>query len=289
VLRSGADGLVRLEDIARIYPTAAPQWLRVTADGHDAVLIQVYQQPGGNTVQVVQDIKQRLRYYGDKIAADVHIANWYDQSQLITQSANSVRDAILIGVTLAALVLFVFLRSLKITLVAILVVPSVLATTVLLLDVLRMSFNIMTLGGIAAAVGLIVDDAIVMIEQIIRRLRERRQAVGPTVRRAAIEFTVPLAGSSAATVIIFAPLAFLSGVTGAFFKALSLTMASSLVISFLLAWLAIPLISEHLLHERDAHREDAGLPCSCGCREATAGLWDGCSKTRCCSHSAWCR
>jgi len=258
VLRSGAGGLVRLEDIARIYPATVPQWLRVTADGRDAVLVQVYQQPGGNTVQIVQGVKQRLAGFRDKLPSGVIIANWYDQSQLITASAGSVRDAIAIGVALAAVVLLVFLRSLKITLIAILVVPSVLASTLLLLDVLHMSFNIMTLGGMAAAVGLIVDDAIVMIEHIIRRLRERGETAAQTIREAAIEFTPPLAGSSAATIVIFAPLAFLSGVTGAFFKALSLTMASSLCISFLLAWLAVPLLAEHLLGARDAETEDVG-------------------------------
>jgi len=258
VLRSGADGLVRLDDIARIYPATAPQWLHVTADGHDAVLVQVYQQPGGNTVKIVQDIQQRLKDYDKKLPSGVKVANWYDQSQLITESARSVRDAIAIGVVLAALVLLIFLRSLKITLVAILVVPSVLASTVLLLYLLNMSFNIMTLGGMAAAVGLIIDDAIVMIEHIIRRLRERKQDIALIVRQAAIEFAPPLAGSSAATIVIFAPLAFLSGVTGAFFKALSLTMASSLFISFLIAWLAIPLLAEHLLRQKDAEKEDTG-------------------------------
>ena len=259
VLRSGSDGLVRLDDIARVYPTTAPQWLRVTADGHDAVLVQVYQQPGGNTVQIVDGVKQRLHRYHDKLPKGVNIANWYDQSQLISESAKSVRDAIAIGVGLAAVVLLVFLRSVKITLVAILIVPAVLASTILLLNVLHMSFNIMTLGGMAAAVGLIVDDAIVMIEHIIRRLRGRGQDIALTIREAAIEFTPPLTGSSAATIVIFAPLAFLSGVTGAFFKALSLTMASSLFISFLLAWLAVPLLAEHLLSSKDAEKEDVGV------------------------------
>jgi multidrug efflux pump subunit AcrB len=258
VLRSGDDGLVLLEDIARVYRTTAPQWLRVTADGHDSVLVEVYQQPGGNTVEIVKGIKQRLAAYRDKLPTDVHVANWYDQSQLITESAKSVRDAIAVGVGLAAIVLLFFLRSVKITLVAILIVPSVLASTILLLDLLHMSFNIMTLGGMAAAVGLIVDDAIVMIEHIIRRLRQRSRDVALTIREAAIEFTPPLGGSSAATIIIFAPLAFLSGVTGAFFKALSLTMAGSLFISFLLAWLAVPLLAEHLLSGRDAEKEDVG-------------------------------
>ncbi len=258
VLRSGTDGLVRLEDIAHVFPTTAPQWQRVTADGHDAVLVQIYQQPGGNTVKIVQDIQQHLQAYKNKLPSGVKIANWYDQSQLITESAKSVRDAIAIGVVLAAFILLIFLRSIKITLIAILIVPAVLASTVLLLSLLNMSFNIMTLGGMAAAVGLIVDDAIVMIEHIMRRLREKKQEIGLTVREAAIEFTPPLMGSSAATIIIFAPLAFLSGVTGAFFKALSLTMASSLFISFLLALLAVPLLAEYLLHKKDAEKEDNG-------------------------------
>tara|TARA_R110001599_G_scaffold289553_1_gene492497 strand:- start:4683 stop:7745 length:3063 start_codon:yes stop_codon:yes gene_type:complete len=258
VLRSGDDGLVRLDDIAVVTPTSAPQWLRVTADGHDAVLVQIYQQPGGNTVQIVSDVKQRLASYSDQLPKGVNIANWYDQSELITESAKSVRDAIAIGVVLAALVLLFFLRSMKITLVAIVVVPAVLASTILLLKVLNMSFNVMTLGGMAAAVGLIVDDAIVMIEHIIRRLRQSSQDLAMTIREAAIEFTPPLVGSSAATIVIFAPLAFLSGVTGAFFKALSLTMASSLLISFLLAWLAVPLLAEHLLSKKDAEKEDVG-------------------------------
>jgi CzcA family heavy metal efflux pump len=258
VIRSGKSGLVRLNDIARIYPATVPQWIRVTADGHDAVLVDIYQQPGSNTVQIAHDVKQRLAKYKSVIPKDVTMSNWYDQSQLITESAKSVRDAIIIGVVLAALVLLIFLRSVKITLIAILIVPAVLASTILLLKVLNMSFNIMTLGGMAAAVGLIVDDAIVMIEHIVRRLREKSHDVALTIRHAAIEFTSPLMGSSFATIIIFAPLTFLSGVTGAFFKALSLTMASSLFISFLISWLAVPLIAEHLLHAKDAEKEDVG-------------------------------
>ncbi len=258
VLKSGENGLVRLDDIARVYRSTAPQWLRVTADRQDAVLLQVYQQPGSNTVNIVSDVQARLATYRHALPEDVTIANWYDQSELIIASAASVRDAILIGAVLAAVVLLVFLRSFRVTFIAIIVVPSVLATTVLLLHVLDMSFNIMTLGGMAAAVGLIVDDAIVMIEHIVRRLRERPGNLAHTVREAAVEFSAPLAGSSAATIVIFAPLAFLSGVTGAFFKALSLTMATSLFISFLIVWLAVPLLAEHLLKPGDAEREDNG-------------------------------
>ena len=204
-----------------------PQWMRVTADGQDAVLVNVYQQPGANSVAIAKAIRAKLADFQQQMPPGVHLANWYDQSELVIASATSVRDAIMIGVVLAALTLFVFLRNWKITAIAVALVPVVLAATILLLDVFGMSFNIMTLGGMAAAVGLIIDDAIVMIEHIVRRMREGgARAFHGRVMAAALEFTRPLAGSSAATLIIFVPLAFLSGVTGAFFKALSLTMAA---------------------------------------------------------------
>ncbi len=259
ILKSGPDGTILLTDVATIEESNEPQWVRVTADGHDAVLFQVYQQPGGNTVQIARDIKAKLESLHNQIPEGVHLANWYDQSELILASNGSARDAVLIGVGLAALILLLFLRNWKITLFAAIAVPSVLCATVLLLYVLKMSFNIMTLGGLAAAVGLIIDDTIVMAEHIIRRVRENKtEAPKDAGLDAAAEFTRPLIGSSAATIIIFAPLAFLSGVTGAFFKALSLTMAASLVISFLIAWIALPLIATRFLSVKDAKLDDGG-------------------------------
>jgi CzcA family heavy metal efflux pump len=258
ILRSGTNGLVELEDIAKVTRATVPQWVRVTADGRDAVLVNVYQQPGGNTVRIVHDIRAKLANYRAKLPKGVTVHNWYDQSILIVNAAASVRDAILIGAALAAVVLFVFLRNARITLIALIVVPTVLAATILLLYVLHMSFNIMTLGGMAAAVGLIIDDAIVMVEHIIRRWRGAEGALHERLKRAVTEFSRPLAGSSASTIIIFLPLAFLGGVTGALFKALSLTVASALVISFLVAWLAVPLLAEHLLRDRDAKQPEGG-------------------------------
>lgn len=257
VLRAGANGVVRLEDVATVIKGQAPRWTRVTADGREAVLFQVYQQPGGNTVRIAQDAATRLRDLQKRLPPDVKVANWYDQSQLILATASSVRDAVIVGVILASLVLLLFLRNWRVTLIAAFTVPMVLAATVLLLTVLGMSFNIMTLGGMAAAVGLIIDDAIVMIEHVVRRLRQGGE-YRSQVLTAANQFTRPLMGSSSSTVIIFAPLAFLSGVTGAFFKALSLTMAAGLAISYFVAWLAVPLLAAHLLRQKDADQPEGG-------------------------------
>ncbi|RDS86017.1 efflux RND transporter permease subunit [Dyella psychrodurans] len=247
VVRADSHGVVRLGDIADITLSHVPQWIRVTADGQDAVLLQIFQQPDGNSVQIARDVKQRLHDYAPQMPPGVRVANWYDQTQLVTGAAGSVRDAILVGIVLAGLVLFVFLRNTRVIFVAMIVVPAVLTITVLLLHMLGMSFNMMTLGGMAAAVGLIIDDVIVMLEHIMRRLRDNPGEVRERIAHAAWEFTRPLTGSSAATVVIFLPLAFLTGITGAFFKALSLTMASALVISYLLTWIVVPLLSEQLL------------------------------------------
>ncbi len=253
ILKTGADGVVDLRDVAQIRSGVVPQWTTVTANGKPAVLVNIKQQLGGNTVAIDHAIRALLRQNARNIPTGVKISIWYDQSRLITAAASSVRDAIFIGAGLAALVLLVFLRNLRLTLIVAVVLPSVLLASVLILHVLHQSFNIMTLGGMAAAVGLVVDDAVVMLEHIMRRISEHPGERVP-VLHSALEMSRPLAGSSAATVVIFAPLAFLSGVTGAFFQALALSIAAALVISFLVAYLAVPILADVLLTRRDAER-----------------------------------
>jgi CzcA family heavy metal efflux pump len=261
VLRGTSGGVTLVSDVAAVSREQSPQYIRSTADGRDAVLLNVYQQPAGNTVNIAAGIRRTLEEEKKRIPSDVQITRWYDQSDLITASAASVRDAVLIGVGLAALVLLLFLRNFRMTLIATLAVPAVLAITALLLYLLNQSFNIMTLGGMAAAVGLIIDDAIVMSEHIVRRLHapENKDAdPTATVLSATEEFTKPLTGSSLSTIIIHIPPAFLVGVFGAFFGSLSLSMAISLVVSYLVAWLVIPIIAAHWLEKRDVHQEQPG-------------------------------
>ncbi len=247
VLRHDAKGLVLLKDVATINKTTAPQWQRVSADGKEAVLFQVIQQPDGSTVDIATAVEQKLKLLSTLIPHDVKIAKWYDQSELIVASAATVREALLIGLGLAVLVLWVFLRNGWVTLITALTVPLALAATTLILSLMGQSFNIMTLGGMAAAVALIIDDAIVMIEHIMRRLQEGSAPIKERIQAAAAEFSKPLAASSAATIVTHIPLAFLSGVSGSFFKALSLTIASVLTLSFLVAWLAVPLLAAQTL------------------------------------------
>jgi multidrug efflux pump subunit AcrB len=249
VVRANPTGIVRVRDVANVQDGVVPQYLRVVEDGRPAVLFNVYEQPDGNAVQIAGAVRNKLA--GFALPAGVKLVNWYDQSELVTQSARSVRDAVLIGLVLAGAVLIAFLRSWRVTLIAVVIVPATLATSVLLLSVLGLSFNIMTLGGIAAAVGLLIDDVIVMVEHIARRAGAQAAdgAVAGTgaVLAAAREFMQPLTGSSLATLIVFLPLGFLSGVTGAFSKALSITMGAALLISYVFTAFAVPVLARSFI------------------------------------------
>ena len=243
-------GVVTLGSIASVRPSAAPSFTLVNSNGQKAVLVNVRQALDGNTVQVVKDAGARL----DALALppSVKVTPFYDQSELVKGAASAVRDAILIGALLAGLVLFVFLRSPRLMAITAAMLPAVLAGTCLILFALGMHFDMMTLGGMAAAVGLIVDDAVVMLEHIMRRMQEGEAEDPPSILRAAAEMGKPLYGSTGATIVVFVPLAFISGVTGGFFKALAITMVSALAISLLYARFVIPLLAAHWLRDKDA-------------------------------------
>ena len=256
VLRATAQGLLRLSDVAQIRLGELPEWTRVNADGQDAVLINVLQQRGANTVALATEVRARVRQLQGLLPADAQLVPYYDQSELIVAAANSVRDAILIGALLAALVLWLGLRNLRVTLVVSLLLPLVLLITCGVLHLLGHGFNIMTLGGMAAAVGLIVDDAVVMIEHIARRLAQAQSSDDtPSLSLAyAAEMFAPLAGSSAATVVVFLPLTFLGGLAGSFFRPLAITMAIALGISYAAAACLLPIMARSAIRLQDARQ-----------------------------------
>jgi len=256
VLTAGPGGVVRIKDVAQVQLGVVPEWTRVNADGHAAVLINILQQRGASTVTLVRAVRARMLELAASLPADVRLVPYYDQSELIVASATSVRDAILIGGLLAVIVLWLGLRNLRITLIVSLVLPLVLLITCSVLYLLGHGFNIMTLGGMAAAVGLIVDDAVVMIEHVARRLAERTAddaSSGSTLSFAA-EMLRPLTGSSVATVAVFVPLAFLGGLAGGFFRPLAITMAIALTVSFLVAALVVPVLAQIAIRPRDANQ-----------------------------------
>ncbi len=253
---------VHVSDVATVGPAVLPVYTMVQANGKPAVLLNIARQPTSNTVTVAAGVALEVAELSKNLPAGVHLVPFYDQSELVHESIASVRDAILIGLLLACLILFLFLRDWSSSLVAGLVIPVTVAITILFLWFIGESFNLMTLGGLAAAIGLVIDDAIVVVENIVVH-RDSGQSRVDAVRSALREIMVPLVGSTITPVVVFLPLVAVTGVTGTFFRALALTMTASLLTSLLLALTFTPALSISLLRQKATgagheHEHDAG-------------------------------
>jgi len=244
---------VRVADVATVQDGTMPVYTTVTANGKSAVLLNIARQPTSNTVAVADGVSGEVDRLRKTLPKGVQLEPFYDQSELVRDSIRSVRDAIIIGLVLACVILFFFLGDWTSSLVAGLVIPVTVAVTILFLWIIGESFNLMTLGGLAAAIGLVIDDAIVVVENIVMH-RDAGQDRVQAVRLALKEITVPLIGSTITPVVVFLPLISVTGVTGTFFRALAVTMTAALLTSLLLALTWTPALSLTLLR----HRKSAG-------------------------------
>jgi CzcA family heavy metal efflux pump len=257
VLRTTPTGVpVRIGDVASVHPSVMPVYTIVTANGKPAVLLNVFRQPDGNTVAVADQVQREIAEIRPTLPPGVKMQAFYDQSILVRDSIASLRDAILIGLILAAIILVLFLRDWGSSLVAGLVIPATIAITLIALRAMGESFNLMTLGGLAAAVGLVIDDAIVVVENIVRH-RDAGQSRSEAIRSALREIRVPLVGSTVTPIVVFLPLVTTTGVTGTFFRALAVTVGTALLTSLALALTWTPTLSHYLLRRVKAHAEVA--------------------------------
>lgn len=243
VLKTTPGGVaVHVSDVARVDRSTMPVYTIVTSNGKPAVLLNISRQLDSNTVHVANLVAAEVARLQSKLPSGVHLEPFYDQSELVRESIASVRDAILIGLLLACIILFLFLRDWSSSMVAGLVIPVTVAVTILFLWIIGQSFNLMTLGGLAAAIGLVIDDAIVVVENIVVH-RDAGESRVEAVRKALHEIKTPLIGSTITPVVVFIPLIAVSGVTGTFFRALAITMTASLLTSLLLALTWTPALS----------------------------------------------
>jgi CzcA family heavy metal efflux pump len=247
VVKITAAGIpIRLRDIAKISPAEQPVYTVVTADGKPAVLVNVNRQPYSNTVTVADEVHAQIDLLQKSLPPGIKLEEFYDQSAIVHDSISSVRDAVLIGLVLSAAILVLFLRDWGTSLVAALVIPVTLLLTFIFLKWMGQSFNLMTLGGLAAAVGLVIDDAIVVLENIVLH-RQAGQGRLQAIQEALREITIPLIGSTITPIVVFVPLIAIAGVTGAFFRALAVTMTVSLLSSLVLALTWTPTLSQYLV------------------------------------------
>ena len=259
VKTSPAQVPIRLGDIAKISPSVAPVYTIVTANGKPAVLLNVNRQPDGNTLDVANEVHAQIQEIGPTLPPGVHIEPFYDQSTIVRESIASVRDAVLLGLLLSSIILVLFLRDWGTSLVAGLVIPATLLITFIVLKLTGQTFNLMTLGGLAAAVGLVIDDAIVVLENIVLH-RDAGQGRLEAIQSALEEMTVPLIGSTITPIVVFLPLISITGVTGTFFRALAVTMTVSLFTSLLLALSWTPALSQYFVRRKESRPAQGDRP-----------------------------
>ena len=245
---------VLIKDLARVVPGERPMYNIVTADGLPAVLVNVHQQPDGDAIQIANAVNAELREIRKTLPSDVKVSTFYDESILVRDSIVGVVESIVIGLLLSVGVLVGFLKSWRTTFVAALVIPIAMLIAIVFMKLFNMSFNLMTLGGLAACIGVVIDDAIVMVENIVVHL-SMGQSPAEASRSAIVELTPALIGSTLTPIVVFVPLVFLGGITAVFFRALALTMVTALLASLFLAILFTPVLATVIFRPRSGPAE----------------------------------
>jgi len=234
---------VAVKDIAKVKVSEKIEYVKINANGHEGVLVNILKQPNTNILSLASDIQSRMNGLQLLLPPGVTLKPYYDQSVFVKSSIQSVWDALLLGILLAILVTMLFLRSLQANLSILFIIPVTLCATLIVMSGLHYTLNIMTIGAIAAAIGLIIDDAVVVIEQIHRTREENPERNVTEHIRAAIKYLLPaMIGSSLSTIVIFIPFSLMSGIAGAYFKVLAYTMIITLVCSFIVTSIGLPVL-----------------------------------------------
>ena len=243
VIKNDGKRIVLLKDIADVQIQEAKEYIKINANGHDGILLAVIKQPNANLVSLSDKMDAKLQELKKIIPKDVIIQPFYEQADFVKDSVKSVTDSLWIGLALAIFVAIIFLRSFKASTVILITIPVILCLTLICIYALGQTFNIMTLGAIAAAIGLIIDDAIVVVEQIYRTHEEHPEEPTTLLVKKAIHYLLPaMIGSSLSTIVIFLPFFLMSGVAGAYFKVMTNTMIITLICSFFVTWIILPVI-----------------------------------------------
>jgi CzcA family heavy metal efflux pump len=243
VLRNDGNRIVRIKDIASVNVRERTEYTRINANGRQGLLVAILKQPGANLINLSKNVILKKKELEKILPADVHVSFYYDQADFVNKAIKSVNDSLWLGLFLAILVAIMFLRSFRASATILVTIPVTLFLTIIVLYSIGYTLNIMTFGAIAAAIGLIIDDAVVVIEQIHRTHEEFPERPSKQLVHQAVKYLMPsMIGSSISTIVIFIPFMLLGGVAGAYFNVLTNTMVITLVSSFFVTWIGLPVI-----------------------------------------------
>ena len=255
VLRNDGKRILRIGDIAKVNIQEGVEYIKINANGREGILVAIIKQPNTNLVDLSDQMRDKLAELRKILPPDVSIQPYYVQADFVKASVKSVSESLWLGLGLAIIVAIIFLRSLKASITILITIPVTICLTLIVLYVIGYTLNIMTLGALAAAIGLIIDDAIVVVEQIHRTHEEFPEEPTVTLLHKAIRYLMPaMIGSSLSTIVIFFPFVLMSGVAGAYFNVLTNTMIITLVCSFLVTWIGLPVIYLILSRDKPARR-----------------------------------
>ncbi len=254
VIQNDRKRIIALKDISRVSIREAREYIRINANGQQGILIAVIKQPNTNLIEVSDRMAKKIADLRQILPAGVHIRPYYIQAEFVNDTVRSVSDAMWLGLFLAIMVVILFLRSLRASATILLTIPVTLLLTLVVLYATGQTLNIMTLGAIAAAIGLVIDDSIVVVEQIHRTHEENPAASSAELVQKAIRYLFPaMVGSSLSTIVIFLPFVLMTGVAGAYFKIMTNAMIITLACSFVVSWIALPVIYLLLTREGKDH------------------------------------
>jgi CzcA family heavy metal efflux pump len=243
VILNNGRGIITLKDISTVEIKEAKEYIKVNANGKESILVAVIKQPNANLITLSTDMNAKLESLKKILPSGITIKPFYEQATFVNDAVKSVTDSLLLGLLLAIIVAVLFLKSAKASATILIIIPVSLGLTLIVLYLTGNTFNIMTLGAIAAALGLIIDDAIVVVEQIHRTHEEHPEEPTVNLLQKAINYLFPaMVGSSISTIVIFFPFVLMSGVAGSYFKVLTDTMIITLVCSFFVTWLLLPVV-----------------------------------------------
>jgi len=261
VLRNDGKRVIKIKDIATVRVSEKTEYVRVNANGRQGLLVAVLKQPGANLINLSEKISSGKKELEKLLPPDVHIAYYYDQADFVKSTIRSVNDSLWVGLVLAILVTILFLRSFRASATILITIPVTLLLTIIVLYCISYTLNIMTFGAIAAAIGLIIDDAVVVVEQIHRAHEEHPGDPVSQIVHQAVKYLLPaMVGSSLSTIVIFVPFMLLGGVAGAYFQVLTNTMVITLVCSFLVTWVGLPVIYIWIAHFRSLFPSRSHIP-----------------------------
>ena len=244
VIINSPNRLVRLKDIADVKVSEAKEYVKILANGKNVPLIAVIKQPNANLIDVNNNIEEKVAELASILPKEVKLLPYYKQADFVNRSIGSIKDVLWIGLVLALVVVIAFLHSFSASMVVLFTIPISKSLTLIVLDAIGYNFNIMTLGAIAAAIGLMIDDVVIIIEQI-HKIREEHPEQNPAwcAKEAIVHLFPAMVGSSLSTLVIFVPFVLMTGVAGAYFKVMAFSMIAALACSFLVTWLIVPVLS----------------------------------------------